>query len=159
MRDAELVRYLVLAAQREGNRRLTRELSNVGLTPAQGEALRILGDHQPLSLTDLGAMLVCESGSNPSRIVDRLVTAGLVERVPNPNDRRLVTLSLTPKGEEAEAAVEEVEERLYADLNAACGPDGARELITMLRRISAGTPAAAAIDTRSQATRTRKRNR
>ena len=81
MRKAELVRYLVLAAQREGSRRLTQELRAIRLTPSQSEVLRILGDHGPLSLTGLGELLVCESGSNPSRLVDRLVGAGLVERV------------------------------------------------------------------------------
>ena len=42
MRQAELIRYLVLAAQREGNRRLTRELLAIGLTPSQSEVMRIL---------------------------------------------------------------------------------------------------------------------
>ena len=73
MRQAELVRYLVLAAQREGSRRLTRDLRQIRLTPSQSEVLRILGDHGPLSLTGLGELLVCESGRNPSRLVDRLV--------------------------------------------------------------------------------------
>ena len=50
MRQAELIRYLVLAAQREGNRRLTGELRAIGLTPSQSEVMRILGDHAPLSL-------------------------------------------------------------------------------------------------------------
>ena len=45
MRQAELVRYLVLAAQREGSRRLTRDLREIRLTPSQSEVLRILGDH------------------------------------------------------------------------------------------------------------------
>ena len=69
MRQAELIRYLVLAAQREGNRRLTRELRAIGLTPSQSEVMRILGDHAPLSLTGLGELLVCESGTQPSRLV------------------------------------------------------------------------------------------
>ena len=72
MRQAELIRYLVLAAQREGSRRLTRELRAISITPSQSEVLRILGDHGPLSLTGLGELLVCESGTNPSWLVDRL---------------------------------------------------------------------------------------
>ena len=62
---AELIRYLVLAAQREGNRQLGHALRALGLTPAQSEVLRILGEHEPLTLSGIGELLVCESGSKP----------------------------------------------------------------------------------------------
>jgi len=138
MRPAELIRYLVLAAQREGNRRLTGELRAIGLTPSQSEVLRILGDHAPLTLTGLGALLVCESGTNPSRLVDRLVGAGLVERVVADDDRRHVTLSLTAAGRESEAAVRVVEDRLYADLDAATAGVDLTGALDLLGRLSAG---------------------
>ncbi|MCZ0975304.1 MarR family transcriptional regulator [Streptomyces albulus] len=80
MDAVEEVRYLVLAAQREGNRMLAAALRPLGVTPAQGEVLRLLAERQPLTLSGLGALLVCESGGNPSRLVDRLVAAGLVRR-------------------------------------------------------------------------------
>ncbi|MET7672465.1 hypothetical protein [Micromonospora luteifusca] len=35
--------------------------------------LRIIGDHGPLALRELGDMLVCDTGTSPSRILDRLV--------------------------------------------------------------------------------------
>ena len=95
MRSAEEVRYLILAAQREGNRQLAQALRPLGLTPSQAEVLRLLGDRQPLTLTGLGELLVCESGTNPSRLVDRLVTAGLVHRTESPHDRRQVALTLS----------------------------------------------------------------
>ena len=98
MRQAERIRYLALAVQREGNRRLTADLKPLGLTTAKSEVLRILGDHAPMTLTALGRMLVCESGTNPSRLVDKLVEAGLVQRVTSDVDRRRVTLTLTDEG-------------------------------------------------------------
>ncbi len=148
MRQAELVRYLVLAAQREGSRRLTQELRAIRLTPSQSEVLRILGDHGPLSLTGLGELLVCESGSNPSRLVDRLVGAGLVERVVAAEDRRQVTLSLTYAGREMEAAVRAVEERLYVDLDAVSVGVDLQPVIQVLRLLSAGEPAGDALEKR-----------
>src|SRR6266496_116610 len=66
---AEEFRYLVLTAQREGNRILTEALRPLDLTPSQAEVLRVLQEHQPLSLIALGELLVCESGS-PSRLVE-----------------------------------------------------------------------------------------
>jgi len=148
MRQVELIRYLVLAAQREGSRRLTRELRAISLTPSQSEVLRILGDHGPLSLTGLGELLVCESGTNPSRLVERLVGAGLVERVVAADDRRQVTLSLTGAGREGEAGVRAVEERLYVDLEAALVGVDLPPVVEMLRRLSSGEPAGVALERR-----------
>ena len=148
MRQAELLRYLVLAAQREGNRRLTRELSAAGVTPAQSEVLRILGDYAPLSLTGLGALLVSESGTSPSRLVDRLVDTGLVERAVDSGDRRQVTLTLTGPGSTAEAAVREVEDRLYRDLDGALTGLDLGPLIDVLRMLSAGELAGNAVQNR-----------
>jgi aspartyl-tRNA synthetase len=70
---------LILAAQREGNRLMAAALRPLGVTPAQAEVLQVLADRQPLTLTGLGELLVCESGTNPSRLVDRLVSAGLLK--------------------------------------------------------------------------------
>ena len=148
MRQAELIRYLVLAAQREGNRRLTRELREIGLTPSQSEVLRILGDHAPLSLTGLGELLVCESGKNPSRLVDRLVGAGLVERAIAHDDRRHVTLRLTGAGRVAEAAVRDVEDRLYAFMDVTTASLDMRPVIEALRLLSAGKLAGNAVHNR-----------
>jgi MarR family transcriptional regulator, organic hydroperoxide resistance regulator len=148
MRQAELIRYLVLAAQREGNRRLTPELRAIRLTPSQSEVLRILGDHAPLSLTGLGELLVCESGTQPSRLVDRLVAAGLVERVTAHDDQRHVTLTLTGAGNSIEAGVRDVEERLYADIDAATAGQDMRPVIEALRLLSAGLLAGNAVQNR-----------
>src|SRR6266540_6303039 len=82
----------------EGNRLLAAELRPMGLTPSQAEVLRVLADHQPLTLTALGELLVCETGSSPSRLVDRLVAQGLIQRDTDPADRRFLTLSLTTEG-------------------------------------------------------------
>ena len=139
MREVERVRYLVLAAQREGNRQLTRDLRPHGLTAAQAEVLRILGDHGPLTLNGLGSMLVCESGSNPSRLVDRLVAAGLVERSAGTADRRNVTLDLTAEGREVEGAVRAVEERLYDDIERALRGADVGGLIRALETLTEGS--------------------
>ncbi len=97
MSPAGELRLLVLAAQREGNRLLAEALRPLGLTPSQSEVIRVLHESQPLSLIELGDLLVCETGS-PSRLVDGLVKAGIVERLPSTTDSRKVVLSLTELG-------------------------------------------------------------
>ena len=148
MRQAERIRYLALAAQREGDRRLTHELKPLGLTSAQSEVLRILGESQPLSVGGLGEQLVCDSGSNPSRLVERMVVAGLVERKSDASDRRQVTLTLTSAGRALERRVREVEDRLYADLDAACQGIDVVSVIELLERMTAGQPAGNALNKR-----------
>jgi DNA-binding MarR family transcriptional regulator len=113
MEQIEELRYLILAAQREGNRLLAEALRSLGLTPSQAEALRVLQDYEPLSLIALGDLLVCETGS-PSRLVQGLVEDGLVERLPSSTDKRMITLTLTNLGKETAAKVGALETQFYA---------------------------------------------
>jgi DNA-binding MarR family transcriptional regulator len=108
----EELRYLILAAQREGNRLFADALRPLHLTPSQAEALRVLQDHEPLSLIALGDLLVCETGS-PSRLVQGLVEAGLIERIPSTTDKRMVTLTLTGAGREMAVNVGAIESQFY----------------------------------------------
>lgn len=119
MRSAEELRYLILAAQREGNRLLGQALRPLGLTPSQAEVLRVLQDHGTLTLNALGELLVCESGNSPSRLVDRLVAVGLVDRNVATHDRRHIELSVTNEGARLCRRVAEIEEKLYQSIDAA----------------------------------------
>ncbi|GHO47983.1 hypothetical protein [Ktedonospora formicarum] len=76
MQPIEELRYLILAAQREGNRMFTEALRPLNLTSSQAEVLRVLQERQPLSLVALGSMLICEGGS-PSRLVNGLVEGAI----------------------------------------------------------------------------------
>lgn len=88
---------LVKAAQREGDRRVNEVLQPLGLTAAQAEVLQVLDRAGPLSLGELGDLLVAEGG-HPSRLVDRMVRAGHLRRSVSSSDRRRLELSLTGQG-------------------------------------------------------------
>src|SRR5499425_1477081 len=113
MQPIEELRYLILAAQREGNRLFAEALRPLRLTPSQAEVLRVLQDREPLSLIALGDLLVCETGS-PSRLVQGLVEDDLVERLPSATDKRMVTLTLSNLGREMAAKVGALESQFYA---------------------------------------------
>lgn len=53
MEPIEELRFLILAAQREGSRFFAEALRPWHLTPPQAEVLRVLQDHEPLSLIAL----------------------------------------------------------------------------------------------------------
>lgn len=150
MRPAEELRYLILAIQREGNRLLAADLRPLGVTPSQAEVVRVLHDHQPLTLLGLGELLVCETGSSPSRLVDRLVATGLIRRQADPADRRQVTLSLTADGEAVAERVAAVEERLYRTIDELTEGTPIAETLTLLRAFAGAFPAGAALARRAE---------
>ncbi|BCJ32524.1 hypothetical protein Athai_00270 [Actinocatenispora thailandica] len=88
----------VKAAYREIDRRANEAYRPLGVTNAQAEAILIIGAREPLALRELGALIIAESG-HPSRLVDRLVAAGHVDRRAA-DDRRRVELTLTASGRE-----------------------------------------------------------
>ena len=126
--DVQTLALLVKAAYRAGMREVNAALADLRLTAAQAEALAVLAQAGPLSLNQLGGLLIAEGG-HPSRLVDRLVSPGWVARQEAIEDRRRVTLRLTAAGARLHAqAVERtgpVFERLGQrlegqDLAAAC---------------------------------------
>lgn len=148
MEAAEELRFLILAAQREGNRVLAQGLRPLGLTPSQSEVLRIVQVHQPLTLREVGELLVCDSGQSPSRLVDKLVEKGFIDRAVAENDRRSVVLSLTDAGREICKQVIAVENRLYTLISEAIGDSDPNPAIELLRSIITGTAAQRALSRR-----------
>jgi DNA-binding MarR family transcriptional regulator len=78
-------------------RRVRTEDSAMGIGPAQASALSVVVFGGPLTLNELAT---AEQVRPPtmSRVVEALVTEGLVHRDPNKNDRRSVIISPTDKG-------------------------------------------------------------
>lgn len=66
------------------------------LTGAQAKVLALLA-YRPTPMRKLAEALSCEP-SNVTGIVDRLETRGLVERRPDPNDRRVKVAAVTDEG-------------------------------------------------------------
>ncbi|GGD22099.1 MarR family transcriptional regulator [Nocardioides daphniae] len=97
-------------------------------------ALRRAGAPYELSPGRLLRETLVTSGTMTNR-VDRLTTRGLVERLPDPNDRRGVLVRLTPEGKSTvDAAFEallDAERALMPDLDA----DDRDQLATLLRRL------------------------
>lgn len=148
MRPAEELRYLILAIQREGNRSLAEELRPLGVTPSQAEVIRVLSDHGPLSLSALGELLVCETGTSPSRLVDRLVNQQLAARDIDAADRRFVTLRVTDAGRKLNERILEVEAHLYAVIDGLVAEQQVPELLAALRALADSSPTGRAVERR-----------
>jgi DNA-binding MarR family transcriptional regulator len=95
---------------------LTRNLRPFGLTHPQYNILRILNGSYPkgLSVLDIKSRMIDRS-SNVSRLVEKLRQAGLAERVPHTDDRRIVVVTISDTGKQMLADIEQsriVDEKL-----------------------------------------------
>ncbi|MBI1318389.1 MAG: MarR family transcriptional regulator [Candidatus Hydrogenedens sp.] len=82
------------------------------LTMPQCNALLALRDHVELTIKDFAERLHV-SAPSASVMADKLVEMGMVERRPNPADRRAVLISVSPYGMEV---INEVESELFSTL-------------------------------------------
>jgi len=135
---ARELRYLILAVQREGNRWLAEMLRSKELTPAQAEVLTVLADNGPLTLSELGRLLICENGS-PSRLVSTVVKRGLVLQSNHETDRRAKLFTLSDAGWAALKDFSEIEASIDTFLDALLSPTEQRFIIDSFYKILKGT--------------------
>ena len=129
---------------RELEQRLEPVYKAHGLEPGWHDVLATLrrtGPHHRLRPTDLTESLMLTSSGTTKRL-DRLEQAGLIQREPDPDDRRGTLISLTPAGHElidsVTAAHLDNERRLLAALD----ETEQRDLADLLRKLRLGLPSA-----------------
>src|SRR5437899_11060526 len=114
-------------------------VAELDLAPAQARALHELDLERPVSMRELAERLRSDP-SNITGLIDRLEARGLVERRPDPTDRRIKGLALTSAGAG-------LRERLFARLYAApralaeLSERDQRAFMDVLRRILSEVPA------------------
>jgi len=90
----------------------------------------------PVRMGELGcSVLLSQPGL--SRLVDRLVHRGLVERGPDPSDGRSVLVRLSAAGREAQKRAGRRHARQVAEAMAVLSPDELRQLRTLVTRLIA----------------------
>src|SRR5215211_7711368 len=113
-----------------------------GLEPGWHDVLATLRRSGPpyrLRPSDFTGMLMLTSSGTTKRL-DRLERAGLVERAPDPNDRRGVLIRLTPAGLELIDRVTEAHLENERDLIAALSEPERARLADLLRKLQLGLP-------------------
>jgi len=119
-----------------------RALSGYQLSPAARQALAVLdGAGEPLSPTEIARRLIVTTASVTS-LLDTLERRGLVERRPDPADRRRLLVAITPP---AQAMVRQYVPEVVALQGAVMsgiGEEDRQQLIAVLTRIRAAIAAA-----------------
>ena len=112
---------------------LGRELKGHDLTPAQYNTLRILRGAGPDALTcgEIGERLV-SPGPDVTRLLDRLEQGGLVTRLRDPEDRRVVRARITEKGLDLLATLDEPVGRMLGRLLGNLGQERLRTFVSLL---------------------------
>ncbi len=91
------------------------------ITPSQSRALRVLARHDGIRLSELSAHLRIAPRST-TEVVDGLETRGLIERSPDPEDRRATLVALTKEGARVIKAIQSARgaeaERIFGQLSA-----------------------------------------
>lgn len=149
---------LMHAAFRQLRRRWSEQLAPLDLTPHQSRALFAVeqggcshpapcghshhggpgergDDGAGVRLKDLAARLRIAPRS-ATEVVDQLADKGLVERTPDPSDRRVTRIVLTEAGVELRRQVTQVRRREAGDFFAVLGSEDQAELARLLGLLS-----------------------
>ena len=120
----------------------------LGLTPAWAEVITVLDKREPLTIRELGKLLVCE-GDHPSRLVSRMITAGLLATEALPGDDRARLLRLTQTARDLLPRLREIEDQFHTAIEERFDPS------VLLGDFVAGLPAGEALQHRNGAGPTR----
>jgi DNA-binding MarR family transcriptional regulator len=103
-----------------------------------------------VTMKDLGLRLHCDP-SFVTMIADALEQRGLAKREPNPADRRIKNLVLTPRGHEVKATLEE-ETLEQMPWNRALSPDEREVFLSLIRKMNEALASAPATEEVSTST-------
>lgn len=116
-------------------RRQTREIMNeFDVTPPQCEALMVLQEYGGLAMGEL-CQRVGSACSTATDLIDRMERNGLVERVRDPKDRRVIRLHITSRGEEVVARVVDASRSNLAQKLHALAEEEKEQLLQALARL------------------------
>ncbi|HUF64970.1 MAG TPA: MarR family transcriptional regulator [Gemmatimonadaceae bacterium] len=119
--DSSILLSLITAAHAI-EEKLEAELAAAGLSGARLRILTQLANtSKPLAFSELAESHRCVR-SNITQIIDRLETEGLVRRVDDPVDGRVVRAQLTARGRERQERGEEVFRAIQAEITATIPP-------------------------------------
>lgn len=123
----------VLRTADDARRYMTRLLEPEDITPQQFNVLRILRGAGPggLPTLEIAGRLV-EHQPGVTRLVDRLVEKGLVDRERDTDDRRRVVCTIREPGLELLARVDELLKGMERELAEGLADDGGRALMDRL---------------------------
>jgi DNA-binding MarR family transcriptional regulator len=137
-RIEDCIAFLTGKAAQQISRRARQKLAAYGVTPTQYAVLKVLWQQDGQSGAELGARLSIDSATITG-IADRLQAAGLLERRPHTQDRRVHTLFLTRQGRTLQSPLDAAMDVLNVEVAREMGRH-AKPLLAALRRLGEAIP-------------------
>jgi MarR family transcriptional regulator, organic hydroperoxide resistance regulator len=131
LRNEDCISFLLGKAYQHVNQAAKQRLAPYGVTPVQFALLNSLWSEDGLSGADLGVRLQLDSATITG-VIDRVEHLGLVERRPDPSDRRINRVHLTTRGAGLQAPLSQAIEELNAEFFGKFSAVDADRLRTML---------------------------
>jgi MarR family 2-MHQ and catechol resistance regulon transcriptional repressor len=133
--DLALTMWVKLARASATFGRLTgKDIEHYGLTQPQFGVLEMLGHLGPLTIGDISRRMLVTGGC-VTVILDNLERGGLVERLRSQEDRRVITVQLTAKGQSAFKDIFRKHARRVAELASVLTEEEQIELSALLRKL------------------------
>lgn len=126
---------LLMRVARTQRRRWRDALAPWDLSPHHARALRVVCEHEGVRLSDLAEALHIAPRS-ATEVADGLQERGLVERAPDPADRRAVLLRPTDEGRRVRGEIGRARDADSAELFARLGPEDRTTLARILRTLA-----------------------
>lgn len=111
------------------------QFGSIACSPAQKRVLLVLGTHETMHVKQLAELLQVTSGA-ATQHVEALEKLGLLERSSITDDRRVVTVKLTPNGTDALRTIRKLHEKMMQELFAGLTDDELRTLVMLITKAS-----------------------
>jgi DNA-binding MarR family transcriptional regulator len=134
MKPEECIFFQLAKANQGGVRFWGQRVAGLNLTATQAMVLRFLIDRDEVSSSELGSRTELDSATLTG-VLDRLEAAGIVERRPNPTDRRAIHIHLTEKGRGAGKEVSKLVRVANAEFLGGLSPSEEKELRRLLDKV------------------------
>ena len=109
--------FLLAKAYQRAHSAFKQKLAPFGITPVQHLILAVLAEEDfvsPAEISDRVAM----DGATLSGVLDRMTEAGLIKKEENPQDRRSIRVSLSPKAKRMREELAEQRKSINEELTA-----------------------------------------
>jgi DNA-binding MarR family transcriptional regulator len=111
----DCILFLLSKAYQKAHGDFKKRLHSYGLTPIQHLVLEALWDENGLSAGDIGKRLVFD-GATLSGVLDRLSASGWVLKRSDPEDKRILRISLTQKSKALKPKLSAIRNKTNEDL-------------------------------------------
>ncbi|WP_026565125.1 MarR family winged helix-turn-helix transcriptional regulator [Bacillus sp. UNC41MFS5] len=114
--------------------RIRDEMAKNNLSITEFSVLEVLYHNEKQTIQQIGNSILISSGSM-TYVIDKLEQKGLLNRLPCPDDRRVIHVTLTDAGIDLMEKIMPKHQELVDDIFGSLNPDEAQIIVNLLKKI------------------------